>query len=142
MAEPNGNDGLLTKDQILKVDDRQIRRVEVPEWGGAVLVRGLDGAGRDEYFAQMAVIRQAKGKAPQMGVDSSQATAKLVARCILDPDDPKRERIMFSYAEVELLGAKSGAALNRVYEAALALSGLTEEDMEELGKASANTPSK
>lgn len=132
----------LNKDQILKVDDRQIEEIEVPEWGGSVLVRGLDGAGRDAYFQSMTVMRNpGKGKAPQMGMDNTNATAKMVARCILDPDDPKHERLMFdSYKDLEELGAKSGAALNRVYEAALRLSGLDQDDMEELGKSSGTTP--
>jgi hypothetical protein len=127
---------LLTHDQILKVDDRQIEEVEVPEWGGSVLVAGMDGNGRDEYFASMAVMRQRPGKAPQMGMNAESATSKLVARCILDPDDPDRKALMFTPQEVWALGEKSGAALNRVYEVALKLSGLDNEDMEELGKAS------
>jgi len=133
--------GLLSKDAILKVDDRQVEEVEVPEWGGSVLVAGLDGAGRDAYFASMATMRQGRGGRPQMGVDGENLTAKLVARCVLDPDDPQRRQLMFTQQEVAALGEKSGAALDRVYTAALRLSGLSDEDMDELGKASAATPS-
>jgi ABC-type cobalamin transport system ATPase subunit len=133
--------GLLSKDAILKVDDRQIEEVEVSEWGGSVLVVGLDGAGRDAYFASMATMRQTRGGRTQMGVDAENATAKLVARCILDPDDEQRQRLMFTQQEVHALGEKSGAALNRVYDVAMRLSGLSDEDMEELGKASEATQS-
>jgi hypothetical protein len=132
---------LLSKDQILKADDRLIEEVEVPEWGGSVLVAGLDGAGRDAYFASMATMRSGRGGRPQMGMDAENLTAKLVARCILDPDDPERARLMFTAQEVHALGEKSGAALDRVYSVAMRLSGLSDEDMDELGKASAAIPS-
>lgn len=130
--------GLLSKQDILKADDRPVEEVSVPEWGGTVLVRGLDGEGRDEFFASMAVIRDPR-KPPSL--DTANSTAKLVARCILDPDDPERERLMFTQQEVAALGRKSGAALNRVNEVVQRLSGLSEEDMAELGKGSASTPS-
>lgn len=130
---------LLSKESIVKVDDRKIEEVEVPEWGGSVLVRGLDGAGRDAYFASMAVMRQGKGGKTQMGMDTENLTARLVARCILDPDDEERDTLMFTTGEVSVLGGKNGQALNRVYEVALRLSGLTEDDMEEVGKASRAT---
>jgi hypothetical protein len=125
---------LLSKDQILKADDRPIEEVPVPEWGGEVLVRGMDGDGRDEFFASMTVQR---GK--QQVMDVASATAKLAARCIVDPDD--REQLMFTQHEVAALGKKSSAALDRVSEVAQRLSGLSDEDMEELGKGSAPTPS-
>jgi hypothetical protein len=125
---------LLSKDQILKADDRPIEEVEVHEWGGSVLVRGMDGIGRDEFFASMAVQR---GK--QQVMDVANATAKLVARSILDPDD--RDQLMFTPQEVAELGTKGAAALERVGSVAQRLSGLTDEDMAELGKASEPTPS-
>ena len=43
---------LLTRDLILKADDIQTREVEVPEWGGTVLIRALTGTERDAYEAE------------------------------------------------------------------------------------------
>jgi hypothetical protein len=123
---------LLTAEQILKADDRPTEEVEVPEWGGSVLVRGLDGEGRDEYFGSMAEYRQA-GRPPVM--NTSNATAKLVARCIIGEDGEP----MFTQSDVAALGKKSGAALDRVFSVAQRLSGLTEEDMRDLGKGSVPT---
>src|SRR3989304_4330704 len=40
---------LLTRDEILNANDLAREQVEVPEWGGAVLVRALTGRERDAY---------------------------------------------------------------------------------------------
>jgi len=123
---------LLSKDEILKADDRPAEIIEVPEWGGQVRVRGLDGRGRDEYFAAMTVVRDPR-RPPAM--DTENATAKLCARCIVDENNEP----LFTQHDVHALGEKSGAALNRVFEAAQRLSGMTDEDMAELGKDSTPT---
>lgn len=132
---PGGTAGqLLTKQAIIVAEDIPTERVPVPEWGGDVLVRGLTGSGRDEYFKSMAK----RGRRGEQVADATNATAKLIALTIIDSET---DRPMFHTGEVELLGRKSAAALHRVEEAAMRLSGLTDEDMEELGKASETTPS-
>jgi hypothetical protein len=125
---------MLARDDILAADDRPVEEVEVPEWGGWVLVRGMTGKQRDEYFAS-----QAKQHGKKVVQDIAQATAKIVARCIVDPEDHTRR--MFTDRDVALLGERSSAALERVGSVAARLSGLSEEDMEELGKDSESTPS-
>lgn len=134
MSEPTGTADFqfLTAEQILEVDDRPTEPVDVPEWKGKVLVRGMDGHGRDEYFAAMAVQRGKK-----VVQDVNNASAKLCARCIVDPGTLEPA---FTQQQVDALGRKSAAALERVGQVAARLSGLTEEDMEELGKDSGSTP--
>lgn len=39
---------VLTLDDIVKVEDRPVVDVEVPEWGGVVKIRGLSKGGRQE----------------------------------------------------------------------------------------------
>lgn len=121
----------LTGEQILAADDRPIETVAVPEWGGDVRVRGVNGRGRDEYFASMTVQR-----GTQRVMDTENATAKLVARCIVGEEGEP----MFTQSDVHALGEKSGVALDRVFTVAQRLSGLSEQDMEELGKASEIIP--
>jgi hypothetical protein len=111
--------GLLNREDILKVEDVQTRAVEVPEWGGTVLVRGLDGTNRDDYQASMMQV----GPGGQMEPDLGNMTAKLVARAIVDEDGVA----MFNALDVGRLGQKSGAALARVYDVAMELSGMTAE---------------
>jgi hypothetical protein len=112
---------LLRKQDILKADDIPTEEVPVPEWGGEVLVRGMTGSGRDEYFAAMTKLRRG-----QTIPDTVNATAKLCQRTIWDPDT---DLPMFTDAEVYELGRKSASALHRVEQVAMRLSGLEEEDM-------------
>jgi hypothetical protein len=121
----------LNRDQILKADDLPSEEVEVPEWSGTVRVRGLSGKGRDEYWASMTVQR---GKTQTL--DVANATAKLVARCVVGEDGEP----LFTQNDVHALGERSGAALNRVFEVASRLSGISDDDMDEAGKASESTP--
>lgn len=115
----------LSRDVILAADDTQFEDVDVPEWGGTVRVKSLMGKERDALEASMI-----EGKGKKANVNLSNLRAKLVAWSVVD-EDGKR---VFSEADIAALGAKSAAALNRVYEVAQRLSGITEEDVEELTK--------
>ena len=44
---------LLTKEQINEIDDRPTLEVEIPEWGGSVLIRTLSAAQVDDFGASM-----------------------------------------------------------------------------------------
>ena len=72
---------LLGREAILKADDLPTEDVSVPEWGGTVRVRGLNGTQRDAYWASMTIQR---GKTTAL--DTADATAKLVARCVVGED--------------------------------------------------------
>lgn len=115
----------LSRDAILAVDDVQYEDVEVPEWGGRVRVKSLTGKERDALEASMIV-----GKGKNANVNMSNLRAKLVARAVVD-EDGKR---LFNDDDIAALGAKSAAALTRVYEVAQRLSGITQEDVDELTK--------
>lgn len=122
----------LTKEAILAADDVQFEDVDVPEWGGKVRVRSLAGIERDALEASMI-----EGKGKNANVNLANLRAKLVARSIVD-EDGKR---VFEDQDIAALGRKSAAALNRVYEVAQRLSGITQEDVDELTKNSEAAPS-
>lgn len=113
----------LNKAQILAADDISSEPVKVPEWGGTVLVQGLSGMERDDYEASIT-----KGKGANKEVNLRNARAKLVALSVVDAN---RERI-FSEQDASALGRKSAAALQRVFDVATRLSGLSKEDLDEL----------
>ena len=115
----------LTREQILQADDLKTESVEVVEWGGMVLMRGLTGTERDALEGSMIEIR---GKSRQLKLENIRA--KLVAMTIVD-EAGKR---LFSDEDVRELGHKSASALQRVFEVAQRLSGLRAEDVEELVK--------
>lgn len=114
---------LLSRDAILQAQDLPTERVEVPEWGGEVIVRGLTAAERDQFEQS---IVEARGKDTRVNLRNIRA--KLVALCVVD-EEGKR---LFKDEDAELLGRKSAVALNRIFEVAQRLSGLRPEDVEEL----------
>lgn len=116
---------ILTRDDILKANDIVTEELEVPEWGGTVLIQSLDGIQRDKFESQ---ILEMKGKS--ISVKFANARAKLVALSLVD----EQGNYLFSEKDVELLGKKSAIALNRVYEVCARLNKLTEEDVEDLVK--------
>ena len=115
---------LLSREAILAASDLKTEEVAVPEWGGAVLVRGLTGAERDVY--EQSVLT---GKGKNRDVNLKNARAKLIAMSVIDESG---NRLFNTGADVEALGKKSAAAIQRVFEVAQRLSGLSDSDVEEL----------
>jgi hypothetical protein len=113
----------LTRDQILRAADIKTEPIDVPEWGGKVLVRGLSGFERDQYEQSIIV-----GKGNNRDVNMRNARAKLVRLSCVDPAG----QLLFSEDDVKVLGKKSAAALQRVFDKARKLSGLSDSDLDEL----------
>lgn len=113
----------LSREQILTADDIVTEEVEVSEWDGTVLVRGLNAQARDNF--QISLMRE-PGRSVR--VNMANATAKLVALCIVDENGDR----VFNQKDIVELSIKSGAAMNRVYMVAQRLSGLSIGDLEEL----------
>ena len=124
---------LLSRDAILGADDRRTEDVEVPEWGGTVRVRGLSGTERDAYEAS---IVRLKGDGSQT-FTLQNARARLVSLCACDEDG---ERI-FTDKDVNELGRKSAVALERVFDAARRVSGLSEDASEKAAGDFGDAPS-
>lgn len=115
----------LTRQQILDADDRQMEVVQVPEWGGSVNVIGLSATERDDFESSL-LVRNGKKR----DVSTHNIRAKLAVRCIVD----ENRMPVFSIEDIQRLGMKSASALTRVFEAAQRLSGLGDQDVEELAK--------
>ena len=123
---------LLSKTAILAAQDLQTEDVEVPEWGGTVRVRSFTGRERDAFEASMV-----RGEGRDRKVDLTNMRARLVGLTVIDETGQR----LFTDEEVDLLGAKSGAALDRVFAIAQKLNGLSGADVEELSKNSSGVPS-
>lgn len=117
--------GLLGRDAILQVVDVETVDVQVPEWGGAVRVRGLSGADRDRFEASIVEQRGRK-----MRTNLQNVRARLVALSVIDEQGQR----LFADSDVRALGEKSAAALERVFSVAQRLSGLSDGDVEELAE--------
>ena len=122
--------GYLTREQILKAQDLETEAVEVPEWGGKVLVRSLTGTERDAFEGSIVDMPAGKqpGSSPKMKMDNIRA--KLVARSVVD----EAGELIFTDKDIQALGQKSAAALDRVFAVAQRLSGITDEDVEALAE--------
>ncbi len=115
---------LLGKDDILKRTDFPSEDIDVPEWGGTVRVQGMSGKDRDAFEAQVVIFRGGR----DAGRDLRNFRARLVAKCVVDEDGNR----LFTDADIEALGELSAMALERVFEVALRLNGMSEEDVKEL----------
>ena len=115
----------LSREDFLKADDIVTEEVDLSDikgYNGSILVRGLTGAERDAWIGGLS--RQVGNKVVR---NTANATAKLVALCCVD-DDGNR---LFTDLDVVALGKKSGQALDRVFEVAQRLSGLSDDDVRE-----------
>jgi hypothetical protein len=112
----------LNREQILNAKDSKTQEVDVPEWGGKVLVGTMSGRARDAY--EKAIV-SANGS-----LDRTNIRAKLCAACIVD----EKGKLVFDEKDLDALGNKSAAALDRVFEVALKLNGFSDKDVEELAK--------
>lgn len=125
---------ILSRDQILEAEDRPTETVYVPEWGGGVKVRGLSGAERDAYEASIASPRP-DGR---QHINLRNLRARLVVLACVDPETGGR---LFKDDDAEALGAKGASAVDRVFNAARRLSGLSEDDIEEMAEGFGDAPS-
>jgi hypothetical protein len=123
---------LLSKEDILGADDIVVEKVEVSEWGGHIFVKGMTGTQRDAFEAS---INQQRGKSRSMNMQNIRA--RLAAQTICDDAGVR----VFNNKEVKALGEKSAAALDRVFSVAMRLSGITDEDVEELTEEMEENPS-
>lgn len=130
----NGSSGpkLLGREDILRAEDFKTEDVAVPEWGGVVRVKSLTGDERDAFEAQ---IRDAR-KDGTFRPNPAKVRSKLIAMTVID----EKGRKLFSHDDVVALGKKSAAAIERVWEVACRLSGLSKEDADEMSRDLGSAP--
>jgi hypothetical protein len=122
---------MLSRDDILGADDLQRELVAVPEWGGDLYVRCLTGAERDRFEADM--MRDEEE-------DQRQRFYNLRARLVVLAVCDEHNMPLFMLADAERLGAKSAKVLDRLFDVARRLSGMSQEDVEALTKNSVKVP--
>jgi len=122
---------LLSKEAILGAQDMTTQDVEVPEWAGTVRVKALTGSERDAFESE---IVQRNGK--NITQNLKNIRARLVVMAVVDEQGNR----LFGFRDIEALGEKSAKALDRVFAVAQELSGLRDEDVDELAKNSVATP--
>jgi len=109
---------ILTRDMIFGAEDLPRLEVSIPEWHGSVFIRTMTGGERDRF--------EAGWKADP----STDIRARLAAATLCDAEGV----LLFTGDDVALLSRKSSKALDRIFAASTAHSGLTDRDIEELRK--------
>lgn len=118
----------LTREQIIQAPDLKTVEVEVPEWGGSVLMREMNGEERiqfeDAYKRLMADSERSDSD------KAIQTMALLVSTMIVDDAGEH----VFAPDDAALLAKKSSGVLVRLTAAAKKLSSISEADLDELRK--------
>lgn len=114
----------LSPSNIENVQDITLVEVEVPEWGGVVYIRSLSGKERDHfdsiYFNQdIPFIEKFKN-----------ARARFLVTVLCNENGEQ----LLKPEQVEMLGNKNGAVLDRLFEKAQEISGLRKKDIDKMGK--------
>lgn len=111
---------------ILNVHDTQEKDVDMRKygWGGFVKIRSMTGEGRDAY--ELSLYSEKDGK---FSISRENMKAKLIAACAIDD---KGVRMFKNSQQIKILGDKSAAAINHLYEECRQLNAISDKDVEEL----------
>lgn len=101
----------------------RMEKVEIPEWDSFVYVRSMSAKDRDEMEGE-AAIRNQRGE----GLYTKDLRSLMTAKCVCDSEG----NLLFKNGDFERLGDVDGQALSRIVPVALRLSGITEEDVEQI----------
>lgn len=117
----------LTKDQILTMQDLEIKEIEVPQWKDTVYIKQLTRGQQDRYmkrqFGTMAMKQQGRKQEIDSSIDVFGHDAWLFAQGVVDADGKR----MFTDNEVKGLEEKNGEAIGHVAKGILDFSGMSED---------------
>lgn len=123
---------LLGREAILEAKDMKTKDIPVPEWGGDVRIRMLSGRERDDFEASMVDMRKDGSQVRNI----ANLRARLVSLCAVNEAGER----LFSPPDIKLLGEKSAAALQRVFNACQELNAVSDDDVEELAEGFSSDP--
>jgi hypothetical protein len=115
---------MLTRDQILAAQDKPVKEVPVPEWGGSVHVRTMSGLERDRL------------EALQEASPRKEVRARFVVAACCDAEG----NLLFTEADIPALNGKNVKALDRIFDAVIELNRLSKDHVDEAEKNSAAGP--
>lgn len=133
------SDVFMSGADLLDLDDLSTAKVVVPEWTQAarkvgkigaedevaVYVRTMKAAERDAFETSMF---EGRGSSRRQNLDNLRA--RLVAKTAVDKDGNP----LWKAEQVKRLGEKNAAAIDRIFDAAQRLNGMSSSDVEEMVK--------
>ena len=126
---------MIDRDTFLKPLDRRRERVPLPEFGNGTScwVYGWTAGERTAWEKEF---QKPNGK-PDKG-RQNEIRERLVVRCVRDDNGQP----LFTNDDLEAIRGQDAAVVERIVNAALAITGVTENDIEELaGNSEETTPS-
>tara|TARA_Y100000593_G_C4310742_1_gene338218 strand:+ start:2647 stop:3000 length:354 start_codon:yes stop_codon:yes gene_type:complete len=114
----------LNKDQILKAIDAKTIEVDVPEWGGTILLRGMTGKARNDYEHWAA--QQTQQEVP----DYRGIRERLIISCAVDDAG----NALFDSDDLAALSQKSSEVIDRLHAKCQEICGMTSESVEDAEK--------
>jgi hypothetical protein len=112
------------RDTILASDDIPSETVEIPEWGVELVVRGMSAGDR------LSLMHNAFDPATEQ-VNMSIVYPDVVVACAYDPASGSP---VFTAADKDAIMGKSSAAVERIANAGLRLSGVGKDEQDAAGK--------
>jgi hypothetical protein len=116
---------MLSREQIFAAPDIKTEKVDVPEWGGHVFVRVMNGYERQAF----------EEKQQELKLHSFRERLAVTAIC------DESGKLLFTPADVEALRAKSSGVLTRIADVVLKLNGIGPSAVEAAEKNSESTRS-
>lgn len=116
------------RDRIIAADDIETEIVDIPQWDVTVEVRSMDGRSRTRLLS---------AAAENDGVlNLEQFYPEVVILCSFDPETGER---IFEPGDADLLLSKASAPLEILAQAALRVSGMAGDSLDQAGKGSPST---
>lgn len=129
---------ILNLSQIRDASDLARKTVDVPEWGGAVILQELTARARDTFELETLErerLREAGKPVPPFLLD---VRARLVGRCLVDESG---EPLCSTPEDFGQLAGKNADVVDRLFDVCRELCGMTRSEVEEEGKGSEDDPS-
>ena len=124
-------DKILSRIEILEANDLQREKIEVPDWGGSVYIQTINGFERDAFESRCIAARK------NGSLDTKLLKAQLVILSLFD-EDGKR---IFNENDINDLNRKSSKVIDDLFTVAQRISGLSDDDVDELQGNSEAVPS-
>lgn len=119
------------RDKIFAAEDIPSETIKVKEWGVELLIKGMTAGER-------VTLMQNAYDAKTEQVNMSKVYPDVVVACAHDPASGEP---VFSDSDKDALMGKSSAAIERIADVGLRLSGIGKEQQDAAGKDSSSTPS-
>lgn len=134
---------------IEAAEDLEIVEVAVPEWApkdsdpkeALVYVRALTARERDEFERENINLRKVHANDDPAAAVSANIRARLVSKCLCRGADDRTPLFSDFQKGIKVIARKSGIVVDRLFDVASRLNGMTEADVEEIaGNSEATAP--